>query len=62
MIISSLQQMETNKFVESIGKGQEWNRISVNSDYMNIETTADGRAIPAGKHGMDNSKEESKTI
>ena len=62
MIIGSLQQMmTTNKFNEPTGKGERFDRISVNPDYMNIETTADGRAIPAGGHGMDSSIEESKT-
>lgn len=62
MIIRSLQQMATtNKFIEPTGKGQKWDRISVNPDYMNIETTADGRTIPAGGHGMDYSIEESKS-
>ena len=54
MIIGSLQQMmTTNKFNEPTGKGERFDRISVNPDYMNIETTADRRAIPAGGHGMD---------
>lgn len=62
MIIGSLQQMmTTNKFNEPTGKGERFDRISVNPDYMNIETTADRRAIPAGGHGMDYSIEESKT-
>ena len=62
MIIGSLQQMmTTNKFIEPTGKGERFDRISVNPDYMNIETTADRRAIPAGGHGMDYSIEESKT-
>ena len=62
MIIGSLQQMmTTNKFNEPTGKGERFDRISVNPDYMNIETTADRRAIPAGGHGMDYSVEESKT-
>ena len=62
MIIGSLQQMMiTNKFNEPTGKGERFDRISVNPDYMNIETTADRRAIPAGGHGMDYSIEESKT-
>lgn len=62
MIIGSLQQMmTTNKFNEPTGKGERFDRISVNPDYMNIETTADKRAIPAGGHGMDYSIEESKT-
>ena len=62
MIIGSLQQMmATNKFNEPTGKGERFDRISVNPDYMNIETTADRRAIPAGGHGMDYSIEESKT-
>ena len=48
MIIGSLQQMmTTNKFNEPTGKGERFDRISVNPDYMNIETTADRRAIPA---------------
>ena len=48
MIIGSLQQMmTTNKFNEPTGKGDWFDRISVNPDYMNIETTADRRAIPA---------------
>lgn len=62
MIISSLQQMKmTNKFNEPTGKGERFDRISVSPDYMNIETTTDGRAIPGGGHGMDYSIEESKT-
>jgi hypothetical protein len=62
MIIGSLQQMmTTNKFNEPTGKGERFDRISVSPDYMNIETTTDGRAIPAGGHGMDYSIEESKT-
>ena len=62
MIIGSLQQMmTTNKFSEPTGKGERFDRISVNPDFMNIETTANGRAIPAGGHGMDYSIEESKT-
>lgn len=62
MIIGSLQQMmTTNKFNEPTGKGERFDRISVNPDYMNIETTADRRDIPAGGHGMDYSIEESKT-
>lgn len=62
MIIGSLQQMmTTNKFNEPTGKGERFDRISVNPDYMNIETTAGRRAIPAGGHGMDYSIEESKT-
>ena len=62
MIIGSLQQMmTTNKFNEPTGKGDWFDRVSVNPDYMNIETTADRRAIPAGGHGMDYSIEESKT-
>lgn len=62
MIIGSLQQMMmTNKFNEPTGKGERFDRISVSPDYMNIETTTDGRAIPAGGHGMDYSIEESKT-
>lgn len=62
MIIGSLQQMmTTNKFNEPTGKGERFDRISVNPEYMNIETTADRRAIPAGGHGMDYSIEESKT-
>lgn len=41
MIIGSLQQMmTTNKFNEPTGKGERFDRISVNPDYMNIETTA----------------------
>ena len=48
MIIGSLQQMmTTNKFNEPTGKGDWFDRVSVNPDYMNIETTADRRAIPA---------------
>ena len=41
MIIGSLQQMmTTNKFNEPTGKGDWFDRVSVNPDYMNIETTA----------------------
>jgi hypothetical protein len=59
MIIRSLQQMmTTNKFNEPTGKGEKWDRISVNPDYMNIETTTNGRAIPAGGHGADYPIEE----
>lgn len=48
MIIGSLQQMmTTNKFNEPTGKGERFDRISVNPDYMNIETTADGRICPS---------------
>ena len=62
LIISSLQQMmTTNTFNEPTGKGERFDRISVNPDYMNLETTADGRVIPGGINGMDYSIEESKT-
>lgn len=61
-LVKSLEQLYiTNKFIENTNKGEYHHRVSVIPDYMNLETTADGRVIPGGINGMDYSIEESKT-
>ena len=60
-IIKSLQMICRGQiFNDELGISEKWDRVSVNPDYANIETTANRRNIPAGGHGMDAPIEESK--